>query len=78
MHSPKKKKNLSGNTHQTEHVHVTVQFFSYQVIKDGYWKKGDHRRQDQTAFLHNNPLGSTVSITSMLYYIYTLISPFWV
>ncbi|CAI9549903.1 unnamed protein product [Staurois parvus] len=42
-------------------------------------KGEEQKRKDQTAFLHNaEPLGSTVSITSMLYYIYRLILLLWV
>ncbi|CAI9539928.1 unnamed protein product [Staurois parvus] len=41
----------------------------------------EQRSQNQTAFFHTmqriNPLGSTVSITSMLYCIYRLILLLW-
>ncbi|CAI9554332.1 unnamed protein product [Staurois parvus] len=75
MHSPKKKKKLSSNTLQTEHVQTynlgEVSYMSYQEIRGGHWHKGriteDRIKQ-----------GSTVSITSMLYCIYRLILLLWV
>ncbi|CAI9578612.1 unnamed protein product [Staurois parvus] len=77
MHSPKKKKkNLSSNTHQTEHVHVTTGSVCIRTIEGE-----DQRRPDQTAFYtmrRIKPLGSTVSITNMPYYIYRLILLLWV
>ncbi|CAI9545084.1 unnamed protein product [Staurois parvus] len=50
MHSPKKKKNLSSNTHQTEHVHVTTDSV---CIMWSFEQEEGQRRKDQTAFLHN-------------------------
>ncbi|CAI9622072.1 unnamed protein product [Staurois parvus] len=75
MHSPKKKKNLSSNTHQTEHV----QSDSTLCL---IWKKGRIRenkiKQPSYTMQRINPLGSTVSIASMLYSIYRLILLLWV
>ncbi|CAI9551252.1 unnamed protein product [Staurois parvus] len=55
---------------------------SYQEIRGGHWKKGRIRevRIKQTFYTMQkiNPLGSTMSITSMLYCIYRLILLLWV
>ncbi|CAI9534568.1 unnamed protein product [Staurois parvus] len=52
MHSSKKKKkNLSSNTHQTEHVHVTMD--SVCLIRWTFEQEEGQRKQDQSAFLHN-------------------------
>ncbi|CAI9574411.1 unnamed protein product, partial [Staurois parvus] len=52
--SQAKKKTLSSNTHQTEHVQsVSIQYI-LSVDKRGVLEEGeDQRSQDQTAFLHN-------------------------
>ncbi|CAI9554333.1 unnamed protein product [Staurois parvus] len=86
MHSPKKKKKLSSNTLQTEHVQTynlgEVSYMSYQEIRGGHWHKGriteDRIKQGLYTMQRINPLGSTVSITSMLYCIYRLILLLWV
>ncbi|CAI9606871.1 unnamed protein product [Staurois parvus] len=74
MHSPKKKKILSSNTHQTEHVHVTTDSV---CIRWSFQQEGGGKevriKQPFYTMQRINPLGSTVSITSMLYCIYTLI-----
>ncbi|CAI9602533.1 unnamed protein product [Staurois parvus] len=54
----------------------------YQKIRGGHWKKGrireDRIKQPFYTMQRINPLGSTVSITSMLYCIYRLIALLWV
>ncbi|CAI9549621.1 unnamed protein product [Staurois parvus] len=50
MHSPKKKKNLSSNTQQTENVHGAVDSV---CIRWSFEQEEGQRRKDQTAFLHN-------------------------
>ncbi|CAI9609046.1 unnamed protein product [Staurois parvus] len=50
MHSPKKKTNLSSNTHQIEHVHVTT---GYVCIRWSFQQEEGQRIKDQTVFLHN-------------------------
>ncbi|CAI9576949.1 unnamed protein product, partial [Staurois parvus] len=50
----KKKKNLSSNTHQTEHVQSVSTLYVLLGDKRGTLDEGeDQRSQDQTAFLHN-------------------------
>ncbi|CAI9544080.1 unnamed protein product [Staurois parvus] len=61
---------------------VSPQDRSYQEIRGGQWKKG-RIREDQIkrrfySMQRINPLGSTMSITSMLYCIYRLILLLWV
>ncbi|CAI9581843.1 unnamed protein product [Staurois parvus] len=55
---------------------VTPHDMSYQAIRGGHWKKGRIRevmiKQPFYSMQRKNPLGSTVSITSMLYCIYRL------
>ncbi|CAI9611447.1 unnamed protein product [Staurois parvus] len=54
MHSPKKKNNLSSNTHQTEHLQSVSTRYVLSGNKRGTLEEGeDQRRQDHTAFLHN-------------------------
>ncbi|CAI9596036.1 unnamed protein product [Staurois parvus] len=56
---------------------VTPHNISYQEIRGGHWKKGriiEFRIKHPFYTMQRiNPLGSTVSITSMLYCIYRLI-----
>ncbi|CAI9581414.1 unnamed protein product, partial [Staurois parvus] len=67
------KKTLPSNTHQTEHV--LSDSIQYQEIRGwGHWKKGRSEKSGPNSlffFFYTmqriNPLGSTVSITSMLY-----------
>ncbi|CAI9564023.1 unnamed protein product, partial [Staurois parvus] len=53
---------------------VSAHDMSYQEIRGGHWKKGMIRevriKQHFYVMKRINPLGSTVSITSMLYCIY--------
>ncbi|CAI9608067.1 unnamed protein product [Staurois parvus] len=77
MHSPKKnpQKNLSSNTHQTEHVQndsTRYVFNRRRRIREVRLKQRFYTIQ------RINPLGSTVSITSMLYCIYRLVLRLWV
>ncbi|CAI9582029.1 unnamed protein product, partial [Staurois parvus] len=69
--SQAKIKNFSSNTHQIEHVQSDSTRYVLSGDKRGTLNEGeDQRSQDQTALLHNAedyPLGSTVSITSVLY-----------
>ncbi|CAI9595876.1 unnamed protein product [Staurois parvus] len=55
---------------------------SHQEIRGGHWKKGRISevsiKQPFYTMQRINPLGSTVSITSMLYCIYRLILLLWV
>ncbi|CAI9578808.1 unnamed protein product, partial [Staurois parvus] len=55
---------------------VSPHSMSYQEIGGGHWKKGRIRevriKQHFYTMQRINPLGSTVSITSMLYWIYRL------
>ncbi|CAI9604765.1 unnamed protein product [Staurois parvus] len=54
---------------------------SYQEIRGGHWKGRIREVRIKHPFYtmqRNNPLGSTVSITSMLYYIYRQILLLWV
>ncbi|CAI9620597.1 unnamed protein product [Staurois parvus] len=75
MHSPKKNKNLSSNTQQTEHVQsVSTHYMSYQEIRRGHWQQ---IKQPLYTLQRIIPLGSTVIITSMLYCIYRLIVLLW-
>ncbi|CAI9536463.1 unnamed protein product [Staurois parvus] len=70
MHSYKtRKKNLSSNTHQTEHVQNYSTRKSYQEIRGGdTGRKGEDRiKQPFYTIQRINPLGSTVSVTSMHY-----------
>ncbi|CAI9607404.1 unnamed protein product, partial [Staurois parvus] len=66
---PRKKKNLSSNTHQTEHVQSDSTRYVLSGDKRETLEQGeDQRSQDQTPTMQRiNPLGSTVSIGSMLY-----------
>ncbi|CAI9543176.1 unnamed protein product [Staurois parvus] len=61
---------------------VTPHDMPYQEIEEGHWKKGRIRevrvKHPYYAMQRINPLGSTVSITSMLYSIYRLIVLLWV
>ncbi|CAI9537867.1 unnamed protein product [Staurois parvus] len=70
MH-PSKKIKLSSNTHQTEHVQLAPKALFYQEMSRGQWKKGrireDRIKQPFYTVRRINPLGTTVSITSMLY-----------
>ncbi|CAI9606723.1 unnamed protein product [Staurois parvus] len=76
MHSPKKKKNLSSNTHQTEHVQLALKAQFYQEMSRGQWKKGrirdDRIKHPFYTMQRINPLSSTVTVTSMRYCIYTV------
>ncbi|CAI9533243.1 unnamed protein product [Staurois parvus] len=55
MHSPKIKKKLSSNTHQTEHVQSVSTRYVLSGDKRGTQEEGeDQRSQAQTAFLHNS------------------------
>ncbi|CAI9545582.1 unnamed protein product [Staurois parvus] len=85
MHSPKKinKKKPSLVIHtKLSMCSVSPHNMSYQEIRGGQWKKGRiiEVRIKQTFYTMQriNPLGSTVSITSMLYCIYRLILLLWV
>ncbi|CAI9599720.1 unnamed protein product, partial [Staurois parvus] len=68
---PRQKKTLSSNTHQAEHVQSDFTRYVLSGDKRGTLEEGeDQRSQDQTSFYtmqRINPLGSTMSITSMLY-----------
>ncbi|CAI9563393.1 unnamed protein product [Staurois parvus] len=61
---------------------VSSHDMSYQEIRGGHWKKGKIRevkiKQRFYTMQRINPLGSTMSITSMLYCIYRLILLLWV
>ncbi|CAI9544667.1 unnamed protein product, partial [Staurois parvus] len=78
VRSPKKKKkNLSSNIHQTEHVQSDSTRYVLSGDKRGTLEEGDDQRsQDQNRIFTQcrgfNSLGSTVSIKSMLYCIYRL------
>ncbi|CAI9550526.1 unnamed protein product [Staurois parvus] len=49
-----RKKNLSSNTHQTEHVQSDSTLYVLSNDKRGTLEEGeDQRSQDQTAFLYN-------------------------
>ncbi|CAI9601636.1 unnamed protein product [Staurois parvus] len=80
MHSPKKKN--SSNTHQTEHVQLSPDPLFYQEIFRRHCKKGrireDRIKHSFYTMWRIGLLGSTVSITSMLYCIYRLILLLWV
>ncbi|CAI9587950.1 unnamed protein product, partial [Staurois parvus] len=73
MHSPKKKNPLAIHTKLSK-CRVTPHNMSYQEIRGGHWKKWRIReeriKQPFYTMQRINPLGSTVSITSMLYCIY--------
>ncbi|CAI9575826.1 unnamed protein product [Staurois parvus] len=74
MHSPKKKNSLAIHTKLSMCRMDTV-----QSVLSG--EEEEKRSQDQTAIYtmqRINPLGSTVSITSMLSCIYRLILLLWV
>ncbi|CAI9564684.1 unnamed protein product [Staurois parvus] len=49
---------------------VSPHDMSYQEIRGGHWKRGGSEKTGSnclfTQYRRNNPLGSTVSITSML------------
>ncbi|CAI9602126.1 unnamed protein product, partial [Staurois parvus] len=76
MHSPKKKNSLALHTKLSMCI-VTPHDMSYQEIREGHWKKGRIRKVRVKQCFYTmqriNPLGSTVSITSMLCCIYRLI-----
>ncbi|CAI9616065.1 unnamed protein product, partial [Staurois parvus] len=72
MHSPRKKKNLYRNTHQTEHVQSDSHDMSFQEIQSGRIREVRIKQRFYTMH-RTNPFGSTVSITSILYCIYRLI-----
>ncbi|CAI9548510.1 unnamed protein product [Staurois parvus] len=61
---------------------LTPHDMSYQEIKGEHWKKGRitevRIKQHFYTMQRINPLGSTVSITSMLHCIYRLILLLWV
>ncbi|CAI9551877.1 unnamed protein product [Staurois parvus] len=61
---------------------VTPHHMPYLEIRGGHWKKGrireDKIKHPFYTMPRINPLGSTVSITSMLYCIYRLILLLWV
>ncbi|CAI9576990.1 unnamed protein product, partial [Staurois parvus] len=72
MHSPKKKKKTSLAIHtKLSMCRVSPRDTSYQEIRGRHWKKGRIRgvriKQSFYTMQRINPLGSTVSITSMLY-----------
>ncbi|CAI9593811.1 unnamed protein product, partial [Staurois parvus] len=72
MYSPKKKKKTSLPIHtKLSMCRVTLYDMSYQGIRGGHWKKGrireDRFKQHFYTMQKINRLGSTVSITSMLY-----------
>ncbi|CAI9594326.1 unnamed protein product [Staurois parvus] len=76
-----RKINLSSNTHQTEHVHVTTDSVCIRWSLVRHRKKGSNSLFTQNPFYTRqriNPLGSKVSITSMLCCIYKLILLLWV
>ncbi|CAI9611452.1 unnamed protein product [Staurois parvus] len=77
MHSPKKKETLSSNTHQIEHVQSDSTRFVLSVDKRGTLEEERIIHPFYT-MQRINPLGSTVSTTSMLYCIYRLILLLWV
>ncbi|CAI9613161.1 unnamed protein product [Staurois parvus] len=82
MHSPKKKKPFLVIHTKLSMCRVTPHDISYQEIRGGHWKKGRIRevriKQCFYTMQRINLLGSTVSITSMLYCIYRLILLLWV
>ncbi|CAI9607753.1 unnamed protein product [Staurois parvus] len=55
---------------------------SYQEIRGRHWKKGGSEKSGSNSIFYTmqriNPLGSTASISSMLYCIYRLILLLWV
>ncbi|CAI9546965.1 unnamed protein product [Staurois parvus] len=81
IHPPKKKKKLSSNTYQTEHVQLVSNVLFDQQMDWGLWKKR-RIREDRIKLFYTmqriNPLGFTASITSMLCCIYRLILLLWV
>ncbi|CAI9620972.1 unnamed protein product [Staurois parvus] len=82
MHSPKKKKTSLALHTKLSMCRVSPHDMSYQEIGEGHWKKRRIRevRINQPFYTMQriNPLGPTVSITSMLYCIYRLILLLWV
>ncbi|CAI9559624.1 unnamed protein product, partial [Staurois parvus] len=78
---PRKKKNIFSNTHQIEHLQCLHTICLIRRLRE-HWKKGrireDRIKQPFYTMQRINPLGSTVSITSMLYCIYRLILLLWV
>ncbi|CAI9604640.1 unnamed protein product [Staurois parvus] len=85
MHLPKKKKKTSLAIHtKLSMCKLSPHDMSYQEISGRHWKKGRIRevriKQRFYTMQRINPLCSThlVSITSMLYCIYRLISLLWV
>ncbi|CAI9615473.1 unnamed protein product [Staurois parvus] len=77
MHSPKKKKNYLTIHTKLSMCRVTPDNMFFQEIRGGHWKKGRIREERIKQCFYTmqriNALGSTVSITSMLYCIYRLI-----
>ncbi|CAI9603758.1 unnamed protein product, partial [Staurois parvus] len=82
MHSPKKKKTFLVKSTKLSMCSVSPHDMSYQDIRGGHWKKSRIRevsiKQHFYTMRRINPLGSTVSITSMLNCIYKLILLLWV
>ncbi|CAI9541204.1 unnamed protein product [Staurois parvus] len=82
MHSPKKKKPSLAIHTKLSMCRVSPHHMSYQEIRGEHWKKGRIRevriKQPFYTMQRIKPLGSTVSITSMLYCIYRLILLLWV
>ncbi|CAI9577244.1 unnamed protein product [Staurois parvus] len=82
MHSPRKSKTSLAIHTKLSRCRVSPHAMSYQAIRGGYWKKGSIRevRINQPFYITQriNPLGSTLSLTSMLYCIYSLILLLWV
>ncbi|CAI9584978.1 unnamed protein product [Staurois parvus] len=72
MHSPRKIKKTSLAKHtKLSMCKVTPHNMSNQEIRGGHWKKGrireDRIKQHFYTMQRINPIGSTVSITRMLY-----------
>ncbi|CAI9601460.1 unnamed protein product [Staurois parvus] len=71
MHSPMKKKTSLAIYTKLSMCRVIPHDMSYQEISEGRWKKGriiEVRIKQPFYKMHKiNPLGFTVSITSMLY-----------
>ncbi|CAI9571451.1 unnamed protein product [Staurois parvus] len=74
MHSPKKKNSLAIHS-KLSMCRVTPRALSYQQMD---WTQEDRIKHPFYTMQRINPLGSTVSITSMLYCIYRLILLMWV
>ncbi|CAI9602215.1 unnamed protein product, partial [Staurois parvus] len=82
VHPPKKKKTSLAIHTKLSMCRVSPHNMSYQEIRGGHWKKGRIREERIKRPFYTmqriNPLGSSVSITSMLYCIYRLILRLWV